>query len=123
MNVVAEVLLGAAGVIHILPLVGMFGTSRVERLYGISVEGPDLAILMRHRAVLFGLLGILLFAAIWDDDLRAAAVIGGLSSDLAFLAIAAVHRGITEAMRRVVVVDVVSVLALICAAVAIVVSR
>ena len=122
MNIVADLLLGIAAVIHLLPAVGVLGTPRLERLYGIGVTGPDLAILMRHRAVLLGLLGVLLFAAIWDDELRPAAMAGGLVSDIAFLAITASHRGFNAEMRRVVLADVVSVVALVAAAVVIAVG-
>ena len=122
MNIVADVLLGIAAVIHMLPVVGVLGTTRLERLYGIGVTGPDLAILMRHRAVLLGLLGVLLFAAIWHDDLRWAAIAGGLVADVSFLAIAAAHRGFNAEMRRVLVADVVSVVALVAAAVVITVG-
>ncbi len=123
MDVVVGLLLAIAAIIHLLPVVGVFGKSWVERLYGIGFEGPDLAILLRHRAVLFGLLGLLLAAAIWDENLRPAALIGGLVSDLAFLLVAGTHRGMNAAMRRVVVMDVISVVALISAAGTVLASR
>ena len=46
-----------AGAIHLLPLSGVTGAAALERLYGVAVDSPDLALLLRHRAVLFGLLG------------------------------------------------------------------
>ena len=45
------------GVIHLLPLAGVLGAERLNQLYGIDASEPNLAVLMRHRAVLFGLLG------------------------------------------------------------------
>lgn len=47
----------AVSVIHLLPLVGVSGRRALEKAYGISVESPDLQLLLQHRAVLFGLLG------------------------------------------------------------------
>jgi hypothetical protein len=44
-------------VIHLIPISGFFGAAQLEALYGIEVSDPNLAILMRHRAVLFGILG------------------------------------------------------------------
>ena len=40
-----------------LLVVGVLGAERLNQLYGIDASEPNLAVLMRHRAVLFGLLG------------------------------------------------------------------
>jgi hypothetical protein len=54
-TIVPAVLLLVA-VIHALPVIGVLGASRLTALYGIAVDNADLALLLRHRAVLFGLL-------------------------------------------------------------------
>lgn len=48
--------------LHALPLAGVLGAARLSTLYGIDVADPNLALLLRHRAVLFGLLAALLAA-------------------------------------------------------------
>lgn len=53
-----------AGVIHLLPVPGVMGVSTLARLYGIEVNDPNTAILMQHRALLFGVLGALMLTAI-----------------------------------------------------------
>ncbi|WP_211163693.1 hypothetical protein [Azoarcus taiwanensis] len=45
------------GIIHLLPLAGVLGADRLASLYGIAFDEPKTVIPMRHRAVLFGLLG------------------------------------------------------------------
>jgi len=50
-------MLVVVGVIHLLPLSGALSETRLTALYGISFDDPNLAILLRHRAVLFGLPG------------------------------------------------------------------
>ena len=42
--------------IHALPIMGVFAASKLAQLYGITVQDPNLELLLRHRAVLFGLL-------------------------------------------------------------------
>ena len=51
------------GVFALLPLAGVLGAGRLSALYGIAFEEPNLVLLMRHRAVLFGLLGVFLAIA------------------------------------------------------------
>jgi hypothetical protein len=63
MKYVVSLALLVVGVIHLLPLSGVAGSERLAALYGLSFDDPNLAILMRHRAVLFGLLGAFMVAA------------------------------------------------------------
>ncbi len=51
-------LLVLVGIIHLLPVFGVLGVERLAALYGISLGEPNIEILMRHRAILFGLLGL-----------------------------------------------------------------
>ena len=115
MSVVAAVALFLAGAIHLVPVIGVAGPAHVSRMYDVRVDGPDLAVLLVHRAVLFGLLGALLITAAWVDDLRPYAIGAGLVSDVAFLAIVRANPGINAAMQRVVRADVVSVVLLLIA--------
>ena len=85
--VVTAALLVAA-VIHLLPLVGVLGATRLEALYGLPVTDANLAILMRHRAVLFGLLGAFLAVAAFRPVLQGAAFVAGFVSVLSFLGLA-----------------------------------
>ncbi len=54
--------------IHIVPVVGFLGAERLESLYGVVITSPDLEILMRHRAVLFGILGCFFVRAAFKPD-------------------------------------------------------
>ena len=55
MRYLVSAMLTVVAVINLLPLSGVLGTDRLHALYGVSFDEPNLAILMRHRAVLFGL--------------------------------------------------------------------
>lgn len=106
-------MLVVAGLIHLLPLSGVLGSERLASLYGLSFSEPNLAILMRHRAVLFGLLGVFLILAAFRPMLRTVAFIAGLISVVSFLWIAAAVGDYNEQIRRVVTVDVVAFVCLI----------
>lgn len=108
-------LLIVAGIIHLLPLSGVFGAERLASLYGVAVQEPNLLLLLRSRAVLFGLLGALLIYAAFRPELQSLALAGGLISVLSFLFLAWSGPGYNEALRRVVHADW---LALACLAIA-----
>jgi hypothetical protein len=81
-----------AGLIHLIPLVGLMGRSALERGYGVDLGlGNDLTILMQHRALLFGLLAAACWAAVWLPGWRYAVGLGALVSMLGFVLIAALQ--------------------------------
>ncbi|MFN9031005.1 MAG: phosphopantetheine adenylyltransferase [Betaproteobacteria bacterium] len=113
MHRLAPALLLIAGVIHLLPLPGVLGAPQLARLYGVTVDDPSLAILLRHRAVLFGLLGAFLVAAVFKPEWRLLAATLALVSAVAFLVIALGVGGYNGALQRVVIADVVAVACLL----------
>ena len=115
MNKLIALLLLIAGIIHLLPLAGVLGGERLNALYGLALDEPNLQILMRHRAVLFGLLGALLVAAAFIPGLRTLALLGGLLSVISFLLLAWSAPLYNEALRRVVMADWVALACLLLA--------
>ena len=113
---VIAILFLVPSLIHFLPLSGLMGPEALTRLYGLDFGDPSLEILMRHRAVLFGLVGALLAGAAFHAALRSAAVAVGLISLLSLLSLAWSVGGYNDAVHRVVVVDVVAVACLVAAA-------
>jgi hypothetical protein len=102
----------AAALINLAPVFGALGGERLSALYGVEIAGRELAILMRHRALLFGIVGALLAAAALRPELRAAALLAGLASMLGFLAIARLEGGATGALARVAAADLIGCAAL-----------
>jgi hypothetical protein len=89
MSIAVAVLLLLAGVVNGLPVVGLAGAAALRRLYGVEVADPDLLVLMRHRAVLLGLLGAALVVAAVVPQWRLPAAVAGLVSMVAFVGLAA----------------------------------
>ncbi len=110
-----SILLIIAGIIHLLPLSGVLGAERLAVLYGQSFDDPNLLIMMRHRAVLFGLLGTLLLAAAFVTWLRPLALGAGLVSVISFILLAKLSPGYNEALRKVVIADWVALVGLLLA--------
>ena len=97
-----------AGIIHLLPVPGVMGVSTLARLYGIEANDPNTAILLQHRALLFGVLGVLMLSAIVLPWLRVTALTVALFSASSFIVIAKAVGGYNPAIGRVVVADVVA---------------
>ncbi len=102
--IVASMLL-AVGIIHLLPLSGVLSAARLFDLYGITFEDPNLEILMRHRAVLFGLLGIFLLTSAFLPNLQLAALITGFVSVVSFLYLAYSVGRYNDQVNRIVTAD------------------
>ena len=104
------------GAIHLLPLQGILGGDRLTALYGIAIEEENLLILMRHRALLFGLLGGFLVWAAFRPSLYAPALLAGAISVAGFLLIALQSVERNSEIARVVSIDVFALILLAIAA-------
>ena len=83
----------------------------------MAIGDPNLLVLMRHRAVLFGIVGALLVAAAFRPALaRRRARGGGSSACSSFVALAWWVGDANAELRRVAAVDLVLSAALACAA-------
>lgn len=104
-----------AGVVHLMPVSGVLGADALAALYGMPFEDRNLQILMRHRAILFGIVGGLLLYGAYDSRLRSAAILVGLFSAVSFLVIAFFVGGYNPMLERIVRADIVAVLCLLVA--------
>jgi hypothetical protein len=102
--VVPAVLLLVAA-IHALPLVGVLGASRLSQLYGFPVTEGSLELVLRHRAVLFGLLAAFLAYAAFKPELHRLGLVAGFVSVAAFLVLAAMVGSYNNALATVVRAD------------------
>ena len=115
MRTIVTLLLVLAALVNLVPVVGVLSTSRLEGLYGVVVQDPNLAILLRHRAMLFAIVGALLALAAFHPPLRALAIAAGLLSMLSFVAIAGLVGEYNPLLRRVALVDVAASVVLVAA--------
>lgn len=115
MQMTISVLLIIVAVIHLLPLSGVLSAKQLTALYGFSFDEPNLEILMRHRAVLFGMLGVFFIYAAFQVEHQPIALVVGFVSVVSFIWIAWSVGGYNASVRRVVVADWV---ALVCLGVA-----
>ena len=101
--------------IHLLPVSGFFGASRLFALYGLDVESPDLEVLMRHRAALFGILGAFFAYAAFVPQVQPIAMAAAAASLAAFFYLAVAVEGYSSSIRRVVRADIIAAVCLAAA--------
>ncbi len=105
MNYLLSAALIVVGVIHLLPMAGVLGPARLQAMYGVALDDPNLILLMRHRAVLFGILGGFIVTAAFVPALRLSALTLGTTSAAAFLVLAATGGPYTAGIARIVAAD------------------
>src|SRR5688572_8373251 len=113
MRFIVPLALLIAALIHALPLLGVLGATKLESLYGIAVQDANLEILMRHRAVLFGMLAAFLGYAAFKPSLHRLALVGGLASVVSFLVLAFAVGGYNTALSTVIRADILALVALL----------
>jgi hypothetical protein len=116
MRYIVPAVLLVVAVIHALPLTGVMGSAKLVSLYGIPVEEPNLEILLRHRAVLFGLLAALLAYSAFRPALHRLALIAGLVSVVSFIALAQSVGGYNTNLSTVVRADILALVLLVVGA-------
>ena len=101
------------GVIHLLPITGVAGGPRLTALYGLESSDANLEILLRHRAVLFGLLGAFLVYAAFRQSTQPLALIAGFLSVGTFLWLAYAVGDFSSHIARVVTADIIALACLV----------
>lgn len=94
--------------IHLVPMSGFFGVDRLTSLYGIEITNPSLEILMRHRAVLFGILGTFFAYAAFSPAVQPIAFAAAFASLASFFFLAFSVGELSDSIRKIVIGDVVA---------------
>ena len=115
MQKIITLLLMIVGVIHLLPLSGVLGGDQLSSLYGLSLQESNISILMRHRAVLFGIFGIFFLYAAFNKQYQPLAFVIGSISVISFIALSWSTGNYNDAIYNVVIADIVALICLLIA--------
>jgi hypothetical protein len=99
---------GVVGVFHLMPIAPVFVPEMLGRLYGISPGDSTLLVLLRHRALLLALVGILCLWASWSASVRPAALLAAAINTVGFLGFYALYGNPAGALRTIAIVDLVA---------------
>lgn len=73
------------GLINFAPILGALSNEHLAKLYLVDNLNPDVALLLRHRALLFGIVGAFIVYSAFQPHLRPYATIAGLVSMVSFV--------------------------------------
>jgi len=105
MDTVVSVILVVTAIVHFLPVLGVGGEKQLQSLYGITLSDPNLVVMMRHRAVLFGLIGVFLLYSAFQPDLFKVGLGAGMVSVSAFIWLFLTAPECNSHMRKVAIID------------------
>jgi hypothetical protein len=118
MRFVVPSVLVLVAAIHALPVAGVLGATKLAQLYGVTVHDPNLELLLRHRAVLFGLLAALMAYSAFRPELHGVGLLAGLASTVSFLILAHSVGALSAGLITVVRADWLATILLVIALVA-----
>ena len=97
------------GLINFVPVLGVLSAQHLQEAYGVVLSSNDLIILMRHRALLFGILGgFILFSAFNKSYQVVAMILAGISM-IGFAVLVHSVNGFNASIHKVLLADYVGI--------------
>jgi hypothetical protein len=104
-----QILFGLLAAINLVPSLVAFAPAKISKLYGVDVTDPALITLLHHRAVMLGIVGGVLAAAIFIPSIRWVALCAGTVSMMSFIVIAAMNNQLGGSLSRIAFVDAIGI--------------
>lgn len=114
--IVISILLLLVGLINFLPVLGVISADKLSSAYAIDLMSQDLIILMRHRALLFGLVGGFVILSVFKPVYQTAAMVMAAVSMLGFLYFVWVAAEFNTAIAKIAIIDIAGLVCLALAA-------
>jgi len=116
MNITISILLLIVGVINFMPVIGIISAERLSGAYSVELIGNDIIILMRHRALLFGLVGGFILYSVFKPSYQTPAMVMAVISMLGFLYFVWAASDYNASISKIAITDLVGILCLVIAA-------
>ena len=113
MNYLIASLFVIPGLINFAPIIGALSNEHLSKLYLVTDISPDIALLLRHRAFLFGIVGAFILYSAFQINLRTYATIAGLISMVSFVVLVFALKTSNPSLIKVAWIDIVAIIILI----------
>lgn len=94
------------GIVHLLPFSFMILPGQLQKSYGVDMTDPNLQLLLRHRALFFGMIGGFLLYSVIKKRYYGLASFLGLVSMGSFVLLYYTIGGINTQLRDVMLIDI-----------------
>jgi len=114
METIFRICLFIAGVINFIPSILAFLPNKISESYGITIPDANYELLLRHRAILFGLVGgLMIFSALSKKHYNLAFVIGMISMVSFLILFKLVSGDVNSELEKVMKIDIVGIIILL----------
>ncbi len=114
MELVFRCCLAIAGIINLLPSFLAFLPNKMKSSYGIEIPDASYELLLRHRAVLFGIVGgVMIYSAITKKYYSLAVIIGLISMVSFIILLKLVNGEVNAELQKIMKVDVFAIIILL----------
>lgn len=105
MEIAISLLFTAVGIINFIPVVGVISSAKVSGLYDVQLPDGNSAILLRHRALLFGILGGVIIFSAFCKTYQPLALVMGFCSMIGYAALCIQQGDYNQKLKRVLAAD------------------
>ncbi|MDP1814204.1 MAG: hypothetical protein Q8K92_07110 [Leadbetterella sp.] len=106
MELIYRITLFIAGLINILPAMLGFLPEKISKSYGIEIPNANYELLLRHRAILFGIIGGLMIYSALVKKHYELSTIAGLVSMVSFIILYfLIGKNINSELKKVMMID------------------
>jgi hypothetical protein len=113
MELVYRIALGLAGIVNLLPALLVFMPQNISKSYGVAVPDGNYELLLRHRGVMFGVVGGLILYSAFTKRYYEVSTLAGLVSMVSFVGLYyLIDKPINAELKLVMQIDVFAIIIL-----------
>lgn len=114
MEIIFRIILGLVGIVNFIPSLAAFLPAKIKTGYGIEIPDVNYELLLRHRAMMLGIIGgLMIYAALTKKNYDLATLLG-LISMVSFVAFFFMGNGVINAeISKVMKIDAVAIVFLV----------
>lgn len=113
MELLFRITLFVAGVINLFPSLLAFLPEKIAKSYGIEIPNANYELLLRHRAILFGIIGgLMIYSALVKKHYELSTIAGLFSMTSFIILYFIIGKDINQELKKVMMIDVVATIIL-----------